>query len=35
MFGSWKVLGKEKNVKENEFLMLIGFIMENVKENHI
>ena len=30
MFGFRKVLGKEKNVKENYFLMF-GFTMKNMK----
>ena len=34
MFGSRKVLRKEKNVKENGFFMF-NFIMENMKENLI
>ena len=35
MFGSQKVLGKEKkNIKENYFLMF-GFTMENAKERQI
>ena len=32
MYGSQKVLGKEKNDKKNYFLMF-GFIMENMKES--
>ena len=34
MFESRKIPRKEKNVKENDFLMF-GFIMKNVKENKI
>ena len=34
MFGSWKVLKKEKTIKKNGFLMF-GFIMKNTKENQI
>ena len=34
MFGSWKVLRKEKKIKKNGFLMF-GFIMKNTKENQI
>ena len=34
MFGSWKVVKKKKNVKENGFLMF-GFTVENTKENKI
>ena len=32
MFGSWKVLGKEKNIEENNFFMFV-IIMENMKES--
>ena len=34
MFGSTKVLKKEKNCKENDFL-IFGFIIRNTKENQI
>ena len=34
MYGSQKVLGKEKNDKKNNFLMF-GFTMENAKESSI
>ena len=34
MFGSQKILGKEKNVKKNGFLTF-GFTIENIKENQI
>ena len=30
-FGTHKVLGKEKNIKENDFLMF-SFTMKNIKE---
>ena len=32
MFGFLKILGKENNGRENDFLMF-GFIMENAKES--
>ena len=31
MFGSWKIVRKEKNIKENYFLMF-GFTTEIVKK---
>ena len=34
MFGFWKILRKEKNVKENDFFMF-GCPMKNIKENQI
>ena len=34
MFGSWKVLSKEKNTKENYFLMF-DCLVENTEENQI
>ena len=34
MFSSRRVLRKEKNVKENDFL-IFGFIVENMKESRI
>ena len=34
IFGSQKILGKEKNVKKNSFLMF-GFTIKNIKENQI
>ena len=34
IFGSQKILGKEKNIKKNSFLMF-GFTIENIKENQI
>ena len=34
MFGSWKYQEKNKNVKENDFLVF-GFAMENIKENQL
>ena len=34
MLGFQKILGKKKNIKENDFLMF-GFAMENRKESQI
>ena len=34
MFGSWKILRKEKNIKENDFLMF-NCPMKNIKENKL
>ena len=30
-----KYQGNEKNTKENDFLIMFGFTMENIKENQI
>ena len=32
MFGSQKIL-KKKNVKKNDFFLILGCIMKNIKEN--
>ena len=34
MFGSQKVLRKEKNTKENDFL-IFGCVIKNIKENQM